>query len=78
MRWLHSALPPLQPLVLALKELLRRHELKSTFTGGLSSYALTVMVSHFLANHAKLNPGARSHSMWSVAATRRRVVVTLV
>ncbi|KAL3913053.1 MAG: hypothetical protein SGPRY_008121, partial [Prymnesium sp.] len=47
-RMLHSMLPALQPLVLVLKELLRTHNLKSAFTGGLSSYALVVLVSRFL------------------------------
>jgi hypothetical protein len=47
-RWLHQQLPPLAPLVTVLKALLHRHNLKATYTGGLSSYALVTMVSRFL------------------------------
>merc|ERR1719238_350600 len=47
-RWLHSQLPFLPPLVMLLKALLHKHGLKTTFTGGLSSYALVTMVSRFL------------------------------
>ena len=47
-RWLHSHLPFLPPLVMLLKALLHRHGLKTTYTGGLSSYALVMMVSRFL------------------------------
>ena len=56
-RCLHQALPALQPLVLVLKELLRRHQLKTAYTGGLSSYALTVMAAHFLLDASA--PGGR-------------------
>ena len=45
---LRRRLPVLQPIVLLLKKLLYRHSLKSAFTGGLSSYALVVLVSRFL------------------------------
>eukprot|EP00908_Phaeocystis_cordata_P013569 Transcript_24636.p1 GENE.Transcript_24636~~Transcript_24636.p1 ORF type:complete len:413 (+),score=200.28 Transcript_24636:2120-3358(+) len=51
-RSLSLALPALQPLVLVLKEMLRRQRLKAAYTGGLSSYALTVMVAHFLVDGA--------------------------
>jgi len=53
-RMLHTLLPVLQPLVLILKELLHRHSLKSAFTGGLSSYALVVLVSRFLLDRHAL------------------------
>jgi len=53
-RMLHSLLPALQPLVLTLKQLLHRHGLKSAFTGGLSSYALVVLVSRFLLDRHAL------------------------
>jgi hypothetical protein len=46
--WLQAGLRALQPLTLILKELLRVHDLKSAYTGGLSSYALTNMVALFL------------------------------
>lgn len=42
-RQLHLVLPALQPLLLILKQLLLHQQLKATYTGGLSSYALTVM-----------------------------------
>ena len=51
MRCLHACLPALAPIVVVLKALLNRHHLKSAFTGGLSSYALTVMVARFLLHH---------------------------
>lgn len=47
-RQLHLVLPALQPLLLVLKQLLLHQQLKATYTGGLSSYALTVMTAHFL------------------------------
>lgn len=47
-RQLHLVLPALQPLLLILKQLLLHQQLKATYTGGLSSYALTVMTAHFL------------------------------
>ena len=50
-RCLHACLPALAPIVVVLKALLNRHHLKSAFTGGLSSYALTVMVARFLLHH---------------------------
>jgi len=53
-RWLHAHLPPLAPLVVLLKALLHRHALKSAFTGGLSSYALVVMVARFLIDRPLL------------------------
>ena len=53
-RWLHALLPPLAPLVVMLKALLHRHGLKSTFTGGLSSYALVIMVARFLMDRPRL------------------------
>lgn len=54
-RWLHSQLPFLPPLVMLLKALLHKHSLKTTYTGGLSSYALVTMVSRFLLDrHALL------------------------
>ena len=53
-RWLHALLPPLAPLVVMLKALLHRHGLKSTFTGGLSSYALVIMVARFLMGRPRL------------------------
>jgi len=53
-RWLHALLPPLAPLVVMLKALLHRHGLKSTFTGGLSSYALVILVARFLMDRPRL------------------------
>jgi len=53
-RWLHAHLLPLAPLCVFLKALLHRHQLKSTFTGGLSSYALVVMVARFLIDRQLL------------------------
>ena len=44
-RQLHLVLPALQPLLLVLKQLLLHQQLKATYTGGLSSYALTVMTA---------------------------------
>ena len=48
MRCLHACLPALAPIVVVLKALLNRHHLKSAFTGGLSSYALLLMVVRYL------------------------------
>ena len=53
-RWLHANLPPLAPLVVVLKALLHRHGLKTVFTGGLSSYALVIMVARFLIDRPLL------------------------
>lgn len=50
-RSLHQRLPMLRPLVVILKEMLHRHQLKSAFTGGLSSYALVLLLSQFLLHH---------------------------
>jgi len=41
------------------KELLRRHDLKSAYTGGLSSYALTLMIAQFV----QIEPALRSEWM---------------
>jgi predicted nucleotidyltransferase len=62
--WLQAGLPALQPLTLILKELLRLHDLKSTYTGGLSSYALTNMVALFLL----LSPMVRAERLVDAAA----------
>lgn len=64
--WLQAGLPALQPLTLILKELLRLHDLKSTYTGGLSSYALTNMVALFLL----LSPMVRAERAADAAAAK--------
>lgn len=49
--WVECAkqeLSSLEPLVLVLKQLLTEHSLNEPFNGGLSSYALILMVVHFL------------------------------
>lgn len=53
-RWLLMHLPYLPPLVMLLKALLHKHGLKTTFTGGLSSYALVTMVARFLLDRHAL------------------------
>ena len=53
-RWLCSSLPPLAPLVVFLKVLLQKADLKSAFTGGLSSFALVLMVARFLIDRPML------------------------
>ena len=62
-RCLYETLPMIQPLVFVLKELLRRQKLKSTFTGGLSSYAITLMVAHFLLDHPAEELSSRTPAM---------------
>lgn len=54
-RMLHSLLPALQPLVLIIKGVLHTHGLKTAFTGGLSSYALVVLISRFLLDRHALH-----------------------
>ena len=56
-RQLHLVLPALQPLLLVLKQLLLHQQLKATYTGGLSSYALTVMTAR--AARGKARGGAQ-------------------
>jgi len=48
MRQLVSATPPLVPLVLFVKQLLKREGLNRPFTGGLSSYGLVIMCQRIL------------------------------
>uniref|UniRef100_A0A7S2SJ60 Polymerase nucleotidyl transferase domain-containing protein n=1 Tax=Rhizochromulina marina TaxID=1034831 RepID=A0A7S2SJ60_9STRA len=43
-----ASLPPLRPLTLVLKELVAQHQLDDPYLGGISSYALVLMVSYFL------------------------------
>ena len=52
-RQLHLVLPALQPLLLVLKQLLLHQQLKATYTGGLSSYALTVMTARAARGRAR-------------------------
>ena len=52
-RQLHLVLPALQPLLLILKQLLLHQQLKATYTGGLSSYALTVMTARAARGRAR-------------------------
>lgn len=59
LRCLSLSLPDLAPLVLVLKQLLRRQQLKAAYTGGLSSYALAVMASHYLLDPAAQAAGSR-------------------
>lgn len=44
--------PPLRPLALVLKQLLRGNGVADTLTGGLSSYGIVLMVSSFLQVHS--------------------------
>ena len=67
-RWLMMQLPPLAPLVTLLKAALHRRGLKSAFTGGLSSYALVVMVSRFLLDRHALKRSSEYTSAVSAAA----------
>jgi hypothetical protein len=48
--------PSLVPLVLVLKQFLQEKGLHDPFTGGLSSYALTIMVAAILQPHALERP----------------------
>jgi len=68
-RWLQTGLPALRPLTLMLKELLRQHDLKSTYTGGLSSYALTNMVALFLLMSPMLRAEREAHAAAGNRAT---------
>lgn len=60
--------PQLMPLVLVLKQLLVERGLHEAYTGGLSSYALTIMLSALLQRHALLPPPLRP-SLGSLFAT---------
>jgi hypothetical protein len=53
-RWLHSQLPHLAPLVSVLKALMLKHAVHSAYTGGLCSYALVLMTSRFLLDRPML------------------------
>ena len=53
MRQQMCALPPLRPLSLVLKAFLQQRELNEVYTGGVGSYALTVM----LVAHLRTHPG---------------------
>ncbi len=51
MRAQMAALPPLRPLSLVLKSFLQQRELNEVYTGGVGSYALTVMLIAHLRTH---------------------------
>ena len=53
-RWLHAQLPHLSPLTVLIKALLHTHGLGTPFTGGLSSYALTILVCRFILDRPRL------------------------
>jgi hypothetical protein len=53
-RVLTSRLPSLRPIVLCLKRLLAVHGLNDPFSGGLSSYALVLMVVFLMLKQRKL------------------------
>ena len=46
-----TTLPALVPLAVVLKTLLREHGLNNSFTGGLSSYCLVLMIISFLRRY---------------------------
>lgn len=56
---LRSMHPQLAPLVLVLKQLLYERGLNDPYTGGLSSYALVIMVAAVLQTHALKPPNVR-------------------
>ena len=66
-RQLHLVLPALQPLLLVLKQLLRHQQLKAAYTGGLSSYALTIMTARappsLACTLAALPPPSQAYAM---------------
>ena len=68
-RWLCASLPPLAPLVIFLKGLLHKADLKSAFTGGLSSFALVLMVARFLIDRPMLR-----YTRWGGAVVGGAVV----
>lgn len=51
-----AALPPLRPLTLVAKALLKEASLNEVFTGGLSSYVITLMaIAHLQAGAGVVN-----------------------
>lgn len=54
-----ASLPMLRPLVLVLKQLLLQRGLNDAYTGGLSSYALTIMAAALLQRHVLEAPDLR-------------------
>ena len=56
-RELVDAFPALRPLVLVLKQLGKERNLSASYTGGLSNYALTLMVARYLQEMAGSSGG---------------------
>ena len=57
---LKEEFPALETLVIILKQFLHEHDLKETFTGGLGSYCLVLMVASFLQIYLALCPSSPS------------------
>lgn len=58
---LKEEFPALETLVIILKQFLHEHDLKETFTGGLGSYCLVLMVASFLQIYLALCPSSPSN-----------------
>eukprot|EP01102_Stenamoeba_stenopodia_P014636 TRINITY_DN4883_c0_g3_i1.p1 TRINITY_DN4883_c0_g3~~TRINITY_DN4883_c0_g3_i1.p1 ORF type:complete len:591 (+),score=106.67 TRINITY_DN4883_c0_g3_i1:93-1865(+) len=52
-----NSCPEVQPLVLVIKSLLNYYRLNETFSGGIGSYALTILVTYFVQSHPGLSLG---------------------